>query len=267
MSDSLPNASVPGPLSEADRDARIEQLLLSGLDHYFAGRYERAINIWTRVSFLERGHGRARAYIDRARGALAERQREADELVHAGVEAYHAGELQAARDLLTRATDAGGSSETAMLFIDRIRRADATADLPALVSSGPGAPVAPVEPAGPAHRVSWSWTIACSVVVAAGILLGSMRVASWLAELPIDAPPQVSPAAPESLPIVRASDMSLARAAALFESGRAADALRALDAVDIGDPRRPDADRLRAGIQRALLAGRPEAPPLRGEAP
>src|SRR5215208_1248422 len=113
------------PLSEADRAARIEQLLLSGLDHYFAGRYERAINIWTRVAFLERGHGRARAYIDRARGALAERQRETDELVHAGVEAYHAGELQTARDLLTRATDAGGSSDTAMLFIERIQRLDA----------------------------------------------------------------------------------------------------------------------------------------------
>ena len=53
----------PGPLSEADRAARIEQLLLSGLDHYFGGNYEQAINVWTRVAFLERGHGRARAYM------------------------------------------------------------------------------------------------------------------------------------------------------------------------------------------------------------
>jgi hypothetical protein len=81
------------PLSEADRAARIEQLLLSGLDHYFGGHYEQAINIWTRVAFLERGHGRARAYIERARGALAERQRESEELTHTGIAAYEAGDL------------------------------------------------------------------------------------------------------------------------------------------------------------------------------
>ena len=39
-----------------ERDARIEELLLVGLDHYFAGRHELAINIWTRVLFLDRSH-------------------------------------------------------------------------------------------------------------------------------------------------------------------------------------------------------------------
>src|SRR5688500_20216208 len=102
------------PLRESDRSARIEQLLLSGLDHYFSGQYERAINIWTRVAFLERGHGRARAYIERARGALAERQREAEELAQAGVAAYNAGELQTARDLLARATSTGSARGTGL---------------------------------------------------------------------------------------------------------------------------------------------------------
>ena len=37
--------------------------------------YEQAIHVWTRVLFLDRGHARARAYIERARSALAERQR------------------------------------------------------------------------------------------------------------------------------------------------------------------------------------------------
>ena len=35
--------------SDADRDARIEQLLLAGLDHYFAADYELAITVWTRA--------------------------------------------------------------------------------------------------------------------------------------------------------------------------------------------------------------------------
>ena len=35
--------------SERDREARVEELLLSGLDHYFAGQHELAINVWTRA--------------------------------------------------------------------------------------------------------------------------------------------------------------------------------------------------------------------------
>ena len=57
--------ALPG----AEDDARIEHLLVTGLDHYFADEFEAAINLWTRVLFLDRNHDRARAYIDRARSA------------------------------------------------------------------------------------------------------------------------------------------------------------------------------------------------------
>src|SRR5919106_4731610 len=122
MSDPLrTDAARPadGP-TEANKEARIEQLLLAGLDQYFAGQYEQAINIWTRVVFLERGHSRARAYIERARSAMAERQRECEELVHTGIDAYNAGDVTTARDLLTRAVDQGGPTDTALVFLDRL---------------------------------------------------------------------------------------------------------------------------------------------------
>ena len=77
-----------GEVPERERDARVESLLIAGLDHYFAGQHELAISVWTRVLFLDRGHARAKAYIDRARSAIAERQREGDELVQAGVAAW-----------------------------------------------------------------------------------------------------------------------------------------------------------------------------------
>jgi hypothetical protein len=256
MSDPLPtDPAVAGSLSAADREARIEQLLLSGLDQYFAGRYERAINIWTRVAFLERGHGRARAYIERARGALAEGQRESEELVHAGIEAYNAGELQAARDLLTRATTAG-SSDTALLFIDRLRRLDAAP----LATRVPAAAPPSTEPATgtmPTADRGWLLTASASAAVAVAILLGSLPVASWLAQLPIASGPVDLHPAVEPLPIVTASDMRIARARTMFDSGRLNDALRALDEVDVGDLRRPDADRLKADIQRVLLGTGP----------
>src|SRR3954463_10456456 len=107
MSESSP-ANAGAESADADREARIEQLLLSGLDQYFAGQYQHAINIWTRVVFLERAHSRARAYIERARSAMAERQRECEELVHTGIDAYNAGDTTTARQLLTRAVEQGG---------------------------------------------------------------------------------------------------------------------------------------------------------------
>ena len=59
--------------------------------------YDLAINVWTRALFLDRGHARARAYIERARSAIAERQREGEELLHTGVAAFERGDGAAAR--------------------------------------------------------------------------------------------------------------------------------------------------------------------------
>src|SRR4029434_8783217 len=100
-------AHADDPALNADRDAKIEQLLLVGLDHYFAAEYDQAIHVWTRALFLDRSHPRARAYIERARSALAERQRESEELLQNGVAAFQRGEADEARRLLPRARGAG----------------------------------------------------------------------------------------------------------------------------------------------------------------
>src|SRR5947208_16362852 len=116
--------------SDADRDAKIEQLLLSGLDHYFAAQYEQAINIWTRALFLDRSHARARAYIERARSALAERQRQSEELLQTGLAAFHRGDCEEARRLLQAAIDAGAPPEDALAFLDRLNRRDSARTKP-----------------------------------------------------------------------------------------------------------------------------------------
>src|SRR4051812_46465246 len=108
-----------------DRDAKIEQLLLLGLDHYFAARYELAINVWTRALFLDRAHPRARAYIERARSALAERQRESEELLQNGVAAFQRGDTDEARRLLRAAIEGGAPSEEALAVLERLNRLDA----------------------------------------------------------------------------------------------------------------------------------------------
>src|SRR5437016_2865003 len=116
--------------SDADRDAKIEHLLLTGLDHYFAAQYEQAINIWTRALFLDRSHARARAYIERARSALAERQRQSEELLQTGVAAFHRGDSEEARRLLQAAIDAGAPPEDALAFLERLNRLDSVRTKP-----------------------------------------------------------------------------------------------------------------------------------------
>lgn len=257
MTEPLRTAPASDGSADADRDALIERLLLAGLDHYFEGRYEQAVNVWTRVAFLERGHSRARAYIERARGALAERQRETEESLHRGLEAYRSGDLVSARELLTQAV-AGGGSETALVFLQRLGIAEAEH---AAAAPDPLTGVAPL--VGPplrrytdklpaARSTNWATTIVACVVIAGSIFLAAQPIASWLGEQPVSTPP-VTPRASDPVPMVRTSEMRLARAKVLFESGKPHEALRLLDAIDRGDPLRRDADSLTAVIQAALL--------------
>ncbi len=242
--------------ADHDKAARIEQLLLSGLDSYFAGQYDQAINIWTRVAFLERGHSRARAYIDRARGALAERHRESEELLHQGVAAFNRGEIDAARDLITRAVEQGAPQDVALVLLERMYRLG-----PATVpDAAPPRPARRSDTASiaPGRRASRIWVgiaaTAGALAAAAGIaVLSGVPVPDWLADPAGPGVEQVAAPPPEPLPIPRASERVLDRARALSADGRLHEAVRALEGISFADPLRPEADRLRAEVQRRLL--------------
>ena len=64
--------------------------------------------------------------------------------------------------------------------------------------------------------------------------------------------PLVAP--PTEVPVPSPTEAYVARARSLFASGKLRDALRSLDRVPVGDALRPDAERIRADIQRELLA-------------
>jgi hypothetical protein len=256
--------------SDADRHAKIEQLLLVGLDHYFAARYDHAINVWTRALFIDRGHARARAYIERARSALAERQRESEELLQHGVAAFDRGEGEEARRLLQAAIDGGAPSEQALAVLDRLARLEA--------ASKPAAPArSPESPAREAARVSGRrrWTVAVAIggaVAVAAAVVGVMTATSpdrfdWRALLALaGADEPAATAAPvtrePALALPRRGEISLGRAQSLAAGGHLHDALLELDAVRPTDPQKADADRLRAEIQHQLLAltDLPDAP-------
>jgi tetratricopeptide (TPR) repeat protein len=261
MSDALrtdPAAPANGQ-AEPDKDARIEQLLLAGLDHYFAGQYEQAINVWTRVVFLERGHSRARAYIDRARGALAERHRESEELLYRGIAAFNSGDTTTARELITRAVEQDGPQDVALVLLERLNRLATPAAAPqppkAFELDRRTASAADL----PIVRASswWLRSIAVIAILAgafAALVLSGMPMPHWIAD-PIGSPgEQVTTLPPEPVPIARSSERIVARAKSLDAAGRPHEALRLLESVGLADPMRAEADRLRAEMQRRLLA-------------
>jgi tetratricopeptide (TPR) repeat protein len=247
------------PASEvADRDSRAETLLVEGLDRYFAGQYEDAIHVWTRVLFLDRSHPRARAYIDRARTALAERHRRADEMLHVTSELLAQGQTERARVLLSQAEAASGDDQhTAALRaqLDRVERARLDAgSLPRTAAT--------VEAMTVRSRHRWSVTraLAGALAVAAVAVLavaGVLLLQAWFA----GSTPLPDLGRPAALPVLSSTEVALVRARTLYARGRLAEALLALDRVQTQDARRSEADKLRIEIQQVLLATR------RGSAP
>ncbi len=246
------DATAADALSDVERDARVEQLLISGLDEYFAGRLDQAINVWTRVLFLDRSNDRARAYIDRARRAQAERQRESEALMHEGLQAFDEGDVERARRLLTTAADRGAPHEQTLPVLHRIGLLDLSGVGPAASSAS----------ADERRRLSGSVDrhaaaprqFAPLLVMAASVAVAAVVLMRTDVDTDAGTPVALFEAASSPLPVPSASEAHVARAEAFFQAGKLPDALAALDRVEPGDARYRQAQALRARVQRALLS-------------
>jgi hypothetical protein len=189
---------------------------------------------------------------------MAEQQRESEELLHSGIAAFERGEMEAARQMLNAAVQRGAARDVALAFLTRIDRIHAaTPAAPAPAASPSRLPFRP-RTDNTAHAAS-RWPAVVFVI----LLLASAGVAvMWWDELRAFMPALTSAEdglAPmkvteEPLIVPRSSETQLERARSLFASGRLHDALRAVDLVRPTDPLRGDADKLKAAIQRELLA-------------
>ena len=244
-------ATAADALTNEERETRIEQLLVSGLDEYFAGRLEQSINVWTRVLFFDRSNDRARAYIDRARRGQAERQRETEALMHEGLQAFDDGDVERARRLLTTAVERGAPHEQTLPMLHRIELLGNSTTGPApavVVAAGRGRQPDVIDEAPPARlRLGPMLVVAIAFGVAALVLAragsGTEAGAPMAAVEPASSP----------LPVPGASEVYLARAEVLFRTGKLADALTTLDRIDAGDASFREAQALRGRVQRALL--------------
>jgi hypothetical protein len=246
-------------VSDPDRAAKVEQLLLDGLDCYFAARYEQAINIWSRALFIDRGHPRARAYIERARRALAERQREAEELAAGGVAGLGRGDAAGSRRPPEDGVARGGASEDVHAAPGRVGAMDPTAG-PLLQAGTPEAARRRVRPPLLRYRPddnprSW-WVPVVVIAVAGGIWLLASDQGLWRLSRASDGPAasHVPPAVDVAPELPMRAETALTRARMLAAGGRLHDAMTALDLVRPTDPQKAEADRLRADLQRRLIA-------------
>jgi len=161
--------------------------------------------------------------------------------------------------LLQAAIEAGAPPEDALAFLERLNRLESVRTKPSRSFRGVrpfslGAERPTVPP-----PVRWIVGVSTVAIVA---LMGVAAFAYWnrvewraLAAWP--QPPAPSPtlaAARELPPLPRRGEAALARATALAAGGKLSDALTVLDLVRPTDPQKPAADRLRAEIQRQLLA-------------
>ena len=269
MNDEVPKSSLdepdvagdavePSPAGEGADGAdgpgsRIEGLLVAGLDRYFAGRHDEAIHVWTRVLFIDRGHARARAYIERARIALAERQREHDVLLEDGVAAMGRGDTGAARALLAQSVRDAGPDDRALAALarlDRLQHAAAPARTPA-------APAARRRAGVTARPGSWlPLALILLLSIGAGVFafgaFGGFGSGVWWRGA--RRAPAAAAAASAPLPVISTGEAALVRARALHARGRLREAAGALAIIASDDPRRAEADRLLTEIQDALLA-------------
>jgi hypothetical protein len=254
------------PLREHESsESRIEELLLAGLDHYFNGQHELAISVWTRVLFLDRTHARARAYIERARGAIAERQREGEELLQTGAAAFTRGDADDARRLLTSAIERGAQPDEALSMLDRLERIAPPHEVDPDVAAVHKRAALIRQTAPLVRRGGRPATLL--LVLAIGIASGVLVMIAWSSGVfpwsPWPATANPAPRLIEPLPVPSASEVSLARARAWSSNGRLRDALAALDAIRPGDPLRAQADELRARLQQQLLDAARTAPTAR----
>jgi tetratricopeptide (TPR) repeat protein len=262
MSDPLRTNPIENTAStdgDAERDAKIESLLLAGLDQYFAADYAQAIDIWTRALFLDRSHARARAYIERARSAMAEQQRESEELLHNGVAAFERGEIEAARQMLNAAVQRGGAHDVALAFLTRIDRIHAATPAERAPVTAPSRlPFRPRAAASARRGSRWVSAMFLILLIATSVVAIASwdQLQVWIPALNTGAQDGLAPTrvVQEPLIVPRSSETALERALALRASGRLYDAIRAVELVRPTDPLRGDADKLKADIQKEILA-------------
>ncbi|HEX6199083.1 MAG TPA: hypothetical protein VF150_02380, partial [Thermoanaerobaculia bacterium] len=113
-------AAAPPSAPEAQGDDRIAQLLAEGQRAADEGRFQEAIDSWSRIFLIDVDHAEAARRIEEARRSKAEREREVEEVFHEGLAALEGGDRETARRRFERVIEMQPSHLAARSYLNQI---------------------------------------------------------------------------------------------------------------------------------------------------
>lgn len=270
--------------SPSESNLKTEELYRQGEELFDKGLFQRAVHVWTRILFLDRGNAEVRKAIDRAKRALAERQRRLDADVAAAGRALEEDSIEEARRQIRAVLAIDPRHVEGLQIAERIaardrRKEDGTsgrANLPLEVAPtstkrGLLVRVPKKTPARPATAAS---PLKMAVFVLASVLLfgvGALYLyLNWDSFVSDGAfANSTSPVAlsdPESPALPDPAELRYFNGARLFAKGRYREALSELGLVDRSSPSAERARSLILRIEERLLRGASEeVDPTSGE--
>ncbi|HYU35438.1 MAG TPA: hypothetical protein VEW48_25070 [Thermoanaerobaculia bacterium] len=124
--------------ADTDSDPRIQQLLDEGQRAFEQGDPQGAIDAWSRIFLIDIDHPEAARRIDQARKLKAESERQVEEIFHDGVARLEAGDMDGARQIFQQVLDVQPGYSAAREYLQQIE-----AGTPPVVSRSAGPSGAP----------------------------------------------------------------------------------------------------------------------------
>jgi len=129
-----------GPQLGSEEMAKVQQYIQEGQAHFDQGRYQEAIDAWTRVFIIDENNQDAQLLIDKAKGSLTQHQAQVEHYLTEGIAAYNSGDSARCRDLM----------QQILAVFPGHREVAPVAPAPAAPKVAPPAPTGPRLQGGPA---------------------------------------------------------------------------------------------------------------------
>lgn len=265
-------------------ELKTEELYRQGEELYAKGLFQRAIHIWTRILFLDRGNAEARKSIDRAKRALAERQRRLDAEVVAAGRVLEEGRIEEARRRIRAVLAVDPRHVEGVQIAERIAVRDrrheqsksGAVNVPLEVTPAPSkrgllvrvSKKSPARSDAVASPLKMAVFVLASVLVfAAGALYLHLNWDSFVSDGAFaSSSSRMGLSDPESPSLPDSAELRYYNGARLFAKGRYREALSELSLVDRDSPVAERARSLILRIEERLLRGASEeVDPLAGE--
>lgn len=247
-----PTPAEPTPAgAPAEGGDRLETLLAEGQAALDRGEFQNAIDIWSRIFLIDIDNGEATERIEEARRRKAEAERQADEVFHEGVGKIESGDLEGARAAFARVLELQPGHAMSSEYLEQIdsghvpslapraqeqdgeeSRAlefDSDEDSPSLEAAVERDRVVAVKKTD--RRLMLIGAAVSLLVIVGGFFLFQQRH-------------RLFPNTGESTTAATATSPQIARAASLFDRGKATAAIAVLESIPASDPAHAEAQSL-----------------------